>query len=114
MDSIPYTSTVKSILYVMICTRSDVAYALSVTSWYQDDPGESHWTIVKNILKYLRRTKELFLVYGGDDELFVKGYIDVSFITYPDDFQSQSNLVFIRWRSELERVPCWIWMSSKV
>ncbi|GJS31661.1 hypothetical protein Tco_0492281 [Tanacetum coccineum] len=30
------------------------------------NPGEIHWTDVKNILKYLRNTKDMFLVYGGD------------------------------------------------
>ncbi|GKB34263.1 hypothetical protein Tco_0879205 [Tanacetum coccineum] len=25
-----------------------------------------HWTTVKNILKYLRNTKDMFLVYRGD------------------------------------------------
>ena len=38
-----------------------------------------HWTAVKNILKYLKRTKDMFLVYGGDEELVVKGYVDASF-----------------------------------
>ncbi|GJW98617.1 retrotransposon protein, putative, ty1-copia subclass [Tanacetum coccineum] len=32
------------------------------------NPGESHWTAVKNILKYLRNTKDMFLVYGGNSE----------------------------------------------
>ncbi|KAL4283207.1 hypothetical protein GQ457_16G018950 [Hibiscus cannabinus] len=31
----------------------------------KENPGECHWTVVKNILKYLRRTKDVFLVYGG-------------------------------------------------
>jgi hypothetical protein len=31
----------------------------------------------KNILKYLRRTKNTFLVYGGD-EIKVHGYLDAS------------------------------------
>ena len=35
----------------------------------QSNPGEDHWTAVKNILKYLKRTKDMFLVYGGDKEL---------------------------------------------
>ena len=38
-----------------------------------------HWTAIKNILKYLKRTKDMFLVYGGDEELVVKGYVDASF-----------------------------------
>ena len=59
-------------MYAMLCTRPDVSYALSMTSRYQSNPGESHWIAVKNILKYLRRTKEYFLIYGGNDELAVK------------------------------------------
>ncbi|GJY07643.1 retrotransposon protein, putative, ty1-copia subclass [Tanacetum coccineum] len=30
------------------------------------NPGKSHWTAVKNILKHLKNTKYMFLVYGGD------------------------------------------------
>jgi hypothetical protein len=54
-----------------------------------------HWTAVKNILKYLKRTKDMFLVYGGDEELVVKGYVDASFDTDPDDSKSQTGYVFI-------------------
>ena len=65
MKSIPYASAVGSIMYAMMCTRPDVSYALSMMSRYQANPGESHWIAVKNILKYLRRTKESFFVFGG-------------------------------------------------
>ena len=95
MEMIPYASAIGSIMYAMICTRPDVSYALSVTSRYQSDPGESHWTAVKNILKYLRRTKDVFLVYGGEEALGVKGYTDVSFQTDLDDSKSQSGYVFL-------------------
>ena len=57
MNAIPYASAVGSIMYAMICTRPDVSYALSCVSRYQADPGESHWAVVKNILKYLRRKR---------------------------------------------------------
>ena len=46
---------------------------------YQSNPGEGHLIVFKNILKYLKRTKDLFLVYGEDRELIVKGYTDNSF-----------------------------------
>ncbi len=74
-----YASAIGSIMYAMLCTRLDVLYALSMTSWYQLDPGEQHWVAVRNILKYLRRTKDMFLVYGGEEVLHVKGYTDASF-----------------------------------
>ena len=80
MSLIPYVSAIGSIMYFIICTRPDVSYALSVTSKYQLDPGEGHWVVAKNILKYLRMTKDIFLIYGdGDSDLHVKVYMDVSF-----------------------------------
>ena len=62
--------------------------------------------VVKNILKYLRRTKDVFLVYGGQEgELVLSGYTDASFQSDHDDFRSQSGYVFclnggvVSWRS---------------
>ena len=46
---------------------------MSVTSRYQSNPDEEYWIAVKNILKYLRRNKDLFLVFGSDSELQFKG-----------------------------------------
>ena len=94
MSKIPYTSAIGSIMYAMISTRPDISYALSAMSRYQSDPGESHWTVVKNILKYFRRTKDVFLVYGGEEKLTVTGYTDASFQTDKDDSKSQSGFVF--------------------
>jgi len=65
-----------------------------MTSKYQSDPGESHWIVVKNIFKYLRRTKDKFFVYGGSEELVVSGNTDANFPTDKDDFRSQSGFVF--------------------
>jgi len=39
---IPYASAVGSIMYVMLYTRPDVAYALGIVSRFQEDPGEDH------------------------------------------------------------------------
>ena len=63
-------------MYAMLCTRPDVCLAISLAGRYQSNPGVDHWTAVKNILKYLKRTKDMFLIYGGDKELVVNGYVD--------------------------------------
>ena len=52
---------------------------------YNSDPGVDHWTTVKIILRYLKRTKEMFLGYGGDKEFAVKSCVDASFDTNLDD-----------------------------
>ena len=51
MNKIPYDSAIGSIMYAMLCTRPDVAHAISLTSRYQSDPGLEHWTAVKNIFR---------------------------------------------------------------
>ena len=88
MDKIPYASAIGSIMYAMLYTRPDVSYSLSATSRYQSNPGDDHWVAVKNILKYLRRTKDSLLIYGGHEELVVIRYTDASFQTDKDDFRS--------------------------
>ncbi|XP_040945796.1 secreted RxLR effector protein 161-like [Gossypium hirsutum] len=94
MCKIPYTLAIGSIIYVMLYTRLDVSYALSITSQYQVDPGEGHWVAIKNILKYLRRTKDTFLIYRGEEKLSVNDYTDASFQTDKDDSRSQLGYVF--------------------
>jgi hypothetical protein len=52
--------------------------------------------VVKAILKYLRNRKDMVLVYGGnEEELSIKGYVDASFDTDPDDSKSQTGYVFM-------------------
>ncbi|GJZ55031.1 putative retrotransposon protein [Tanacetum coccineum] len=54
-------------------------------------------TTVKNILKYLRNNKDMFLVYGGDlkRELRVSCYTDVGYLMDADDLKYQTEYVFI-------------------
>nr|GEU84689.1 reverse transcriptase domain-containing protein [Tanacetum cinerariifolium] len=75
--------------------KPDVSFALSMMSRHQQNPGEGHWTAVKNILKYLRNTKDRFLVYSREEELRVNGYYDASWQTDKDDSRSQSGWVFL-------------------
>jgi len=88
----------------MTCTRANVAYAQGVTSQYQTNPGEEHWKLVKTILKYLRRTKDQFRIYG-DSKLKLKGYTDASIASNKDDSKSISGYIFtlnggaVSWKS---------------
>ena len=95
MKVITYAPAIGSIMYAMLCTRPDVCLAISLAGRYQSNPGVDHWIAVKNILKYLKRTKDMFLVYGGDKELVVNGYVNASSDTDPDDSKSETGYVFI-------------------
>nr|GFA08357.1 retrotransposon protein, putative, Ty1-copia subclass [Tanacetum cinerariifolium] len=63
---------------------------------YASAVGEPHWTAVKTILMYLKNTKDMFLVYGGNPkaELRVDCYCDVGFETNRDDTKSQTGYVW--------------------
>ena len=80
-------------MYAMLCTRPDVAYTLGIVSRFQVDPQEDHWKTVKNILKYLRRIRDIFLIYGGSD-LKLEDYTDSSFQPDLDDSKSIFGYVF--------------------
>nr|GEW97181.1 RNA-directed DNA polymerase, eukaryota [Tanacetum cinerariifolium] len=69
--------------------------------------GELYWTVVKNILKYLHNTKDMFLIYGGDikRELRVSCYTDAGYLTDADDLKSQTRYDYIsslinRWNGD--------------
>ncbi|GJW18460.1 putative RNA-directed DNA polymerase [Tanacetum coccineum] len=94
---VPYASAVGSILYVVRCTRPDVAFAQNLVSRYQHNLWKLHWVAVKHILKYLRNTRDMFLVYGGkpDIELNVTEFCDASWQCDKDDMKSQTGYVFV-------------------
>ncbi|GJY77060.1 retrovirus-related pol polyprotein from transposon TNT 1-94 [Tanacetum coccineum] len=43
MSRVPYASAVGSLMFVMICTRPDIAHAVGVVSRYMGEPGREHW-----------------------------------------------------------------------
>ena len=70
-----------------------MACSLGVVSRYQSDSRENHWKVVKIILKYLRNTKDQWLIYG-DTDLKLIGYTDSNFQSNCDDSRSMSGHVF--------------------
>ncbi|KAL0286254.1 UNVERIFIED_CONTAM: Retrovirus-related Pol polyprotein from transposon RE1 [Sesamum radiatum] len=81
---------------------SDIPYASAVGNIQHAREGALD--AVKSILKYLKRTKDMFLIYGGG-ELILEGYSDASFQSDDDDAKSQSGFVFklngsvVAWKS---------------
>ena len=104
MRQVSYAEVVGSLMYAMLCTRPDVCFAVWMVSRYQFNPGLKHWTAVKHIIKYLKRTKNYNLVYSGY-ELILVGYTDSNFMLNKDSKKSTSGYVFtlgsgaINWKS---------------
>ncbi|KAL0448021.1 UNVERIFIED_CONTAM: hypothetical protein Slati_1930000 [Sesamum latifolium] len=91
MSNIPYASTVGSIQYVPV---HQARYRLRFERNKQISGMHRGDTLgtVKSILKYLKRTKDMFLIYGGG-ELILEGYSDASFQSDDDDVKSQSGFI---------------------
>jgi hypothetical protein len=47
MSKVPYASAVGCLMYVMVCTRPDLAHVVSVVRKYMANPGKQHWDTVK-------------------------------------------------------------------
>jgi hypothetical protein len=65
MSRVPYSSTVCNLMYVMVCTRPNIAHAVGVVRMYVNNPGKEHWVAIKWILRYLRGTATHALCFGG-------------------------------------------------
>ncbi|KAA0061316.1 gag/pol protein [Cucumis melo var. makuwa] len=104
MRNIPYASAFGSLMYAMLYTRPDICCSVGMVSRYQSNPGRDHWTTVKNILKYLRKTKDYMLVYDSKD-LILTEYTDSDFQSDKDARKATSGSIFtlnegaVIWRS---------------
>nr|GEY33251.1 hypothetical protein [Tanacetum cinerariifolium] len=85
------------IMYAVRCTHPDVAFAQNVTSRFQQNPDDIHWTTVKNILKYLRNTKDMFLVYTVSRYVFILNGGAV-------DWKSAKQIIFATSSAEAEYI----------
>ncbi|CAI7844894.1 unnamed protein product [Closterium sp. NIES-54] len=84
----PYLELVGCLMYVMTCTRSDLAYPLSLVARYVA-PGRHQkvqWDAAKSVLRYLCGTSGMGLVLGGRGPVVLPGHADASWV---DDSATQ-------------------------
>ncbi|CAI7794936.1 unnamed protein product [Closterium sp. NIES-53] len=75
-------------MYLMTCTRPDLAYPLSLQAHYVA-PGRHqkvHWDAAKRVLRYLCSTSGMGLVLGGRGPVVLTGQADASWV---DDSATQ-------------------------
>src|SRR5262249_29170043 len=89
-----YQQAIGSLMYAMIGSRPDIAYAISSLSQYSCDPSESHWKAVKHVFRYLNGTSNYAIHYQRIADLNVTGYTDSDWAGNADDRKSVSAYVF--------------------
>ncbi|CAI7776099.1 unnamed protein product [Closterium sp. NIES-53] len=83
-----YPELVGCLMYLMTCTRPDLAYPLSILAHYVA-PGRhrpEHWKAAKRVLRYLCSTSGMGLVLGGRGPVVLTGHADASWV---DDLATQ-------------------------
>ncbi|CAI7800749.1 unnamed protein product [Closterium sp. NIES-53] len=76
----PYPELVGCLMYLMTCTRPDLAYPLSLLARYVA-PGRHrkvHWDAAKRVLYYLCSTSGMGLMPGGRGPVVLTGHADAS------------------------------------
>ncbi|CAL9233327.1 unnamed protein product [Arabidopsis halleri] len=99
-----YAKVIGSVMYLMNCTRPDIAYAVSRLSRYTHNPGSNHWSALNRLMRYLKGTIDWNLCYSGTS-CVLEAYCDANWSSDNDEVNSTSGFVFtlaggaIAWKS---------------
>lgn len=96
MSNIPYANAVGCLMYAIVLARPDISRVVSVVSRYMASPSREHWKGVKWILRYIKGTLGLGLLYRRKD---VKGtglwgFVDYDFAGDMDRRMSLTDYIF--------------------
>lgn len=115
---VEYSRIIGSLMYLMSCTRPDLAYAVSRLSRYTSNPSSEHWKSITRLLRYVRYTREYGLHYESYP-VVIEGYNDANWISDIKDSRSTSGYVFtlggaaISWKSSKQTVIARSTMESE-
>mgnify|MGYP006973844609 FL=1 len=84
MRKVPYALAVGSLMYAMVCTRSDIGYVGNL--------GREPWVVVTWILRYLRGTSSVCLQFGLSKPI-LKGFTNSDMWADVDTNRSTSRYV---------------------
>ena len=104
ISQLEYSRIIGSLMYVMNCTRPDIAYSISKLSRYASNPEVDHYKAIIRVLRYLRYTQKYGLHYTRYPTV-LEGYSDANWISDMKDTKSTSGYVFtlggavVSWKS---------------
>jgi Reverse transcriptase (RNA-dependent DNA polymerase) len=91
-----FAAQLGSIMYAMVTTRLDIAFAVSSLAQHTKNPGPEHWKALQRIFLYLRSTIDYCITLGGtDNEIKLAGYTDASFAEDSATRRSTGAFIFI-------------------
>lgn len=109
---LPYKELIGYLMYLMLCTRPDICFAVTYFSQFQNCYNENHWKQLKCILKYLKCTKNYGLILSKSvaNENTIETFVDADFANNVNDRKSVSGFVIkvfnntVFWKSKKQTV----------
>lgn len=94
---VPYREAIGSLMYAMIGSRPDIAYAVGFLSKFCEARRVVHWNTVKRVFRYLRDTAQHGLLYGRNhsNSVNLECYVDADFAGEVDSQKSTTGYVII-------------------
>jgi hypothetical protein len=79
-----YAEVVGMLLYLVCCTRPDIAFAVGMLARFMAQRQKAHWDAARWVLRYLRQTSGFALKHCGTTGVELEGYSDANFAADPD------------------------------
>ena len=92
-----YRQLVGRLNYLTI-TRLDISFLVNVVSQFLQSPCDNHWDGVIHILRYIKRTSDLGVLYENKGHTQIVGYCDADWAGSPVDKTLHFRILCIYWR----------------
>ena len=76
MKKVPYQEAIGALNWIAVGSRPDIAFVVGQLVQYLKNPGRVHWEAAKQVMRYLKSTKEKKLVYGASKKSGLTSFTD--------------------------------------
>jgi hypothetical protein len=105
-----YGSLVGALLFLAVCTRPDISFAVGILSKFVSKPQRQHWDAAVNLVGYLKKTPNVGVALGKIGDGSLCGYADSDWGNDVEDRKSVSGgIVYwgssvVSWRSKKQNM----------
>ena len=82
VSSLKYARVIRSLMYIMNCTRPNIAYSIGKLARYTSNRRNDHWSALVKVLRYLKYTLDYGLTYTKDLVMLI-GYLIAQRLNHP-------------------------------
>jgi len=94
-DALPYCEAVGSLMYLMVGTRPDLAFAIGKLSRFVLCYGKEHWAAIKRVLRYAKGLLDRGLVFDKNSSCVLQDFRDADWAGDHERQRSTTGFTFI-------------------